>query len=209
MSEDLQNRRRAVYTGLKPYLSHAMLERALEHWEQHHARAPRFALQRFVHEVCQLADLRERRSDIHLNLVQAMNMPAESLLDDAPVRGNRNNPDTATPEQYHAFEQLLNRILHQLDDQTDQQLRLDLLASLRHEQFPEGMLHQLQRWLLDREGLAVGDAPTEALRAIVNRAYVLLAQYRGPGTADEILQRATQATRREHPEWTDALAGLL
>jgi hypothetical protein len=209
MSEDWQNRRRAVYTGLHPYLSEEMLIRALEHWEQHYAEAPRFALQRFVHEICQLADLRERRSDIHLNLVQAMNMPADALLDDSPVRGQVHDPDAATADQYRAFEQLLNCFLDQLDESTDQQLRLDLLASLRRQHYSDPLLHQLQRWLLDGEALASGNASIATLRAIVNQAYVLLAQYRGPGTADQTLHQATERVRSAQPALTDALAGLL
>lgn len=209
MSEDLENRRRAIYTGLKPYLSRPLLEQALEHWEQHYARSPRFALQRFVREVCELADLRERRSDLHLNLVQAMNMPAESLLDDAPARTQASQPGGATRAHASAFGALLQRLLEQLDDSTDHQLRLDLLASLRREQFPEVLLHQLQRWLLDREQLDIGDAPLEGLRAIVNRAYVLLAQYQGPVVADQVLHQATADLRNEHPDWVDAMAALL
>ncbi len=209
MSEDLENRRRAIYTGLEPYLSREMLERALAHWEEHYTRAPRFALQRFVQEICELADLRDRRSDLHLSLVRAMNMPVESLPDGAPVRTQSTIPEAATPAQDRAFEALLHRFLRQLDDSTDHQLRLDLLASLRREQFPELLLQQLQRWLLDREGLEISAAPIEGLRAIINRAYVLLAQYQGPVVADQVLRQVTGDMRDQHPELVDAMAALL
>ena len=209
MSQDLHNRRRAIYTGLHPYLSRDMLKRALEHWEEHYSRSPRFALQRFVHEICQLADLHQRRSDIYLNLVQAMNMPADSLLDDAIVNRDNNPADKATSKQLRTFDQLLERFLEQLDSKTGQQLRLDLLTRLRQDQVPESILNALQRRLLDGERLDTLPAPVETLRGIVNHAYVLLTQYQGPVHADQVLQKATGALREAHPELTDALAALL
>ncbi len=209
MSNDLHNRRRAVYTGLHPYLSRDMLKRALEHWEQHYAQSPRFALQHFVHEICQLADLQQRRSDIYLNLVQAMNMPVESLLDDGMINPDAGPAKTATRDQVKAFEQLLDSFLEQLDQKTDQQLRLDLVARLRHEPVPESLLNSLQRWLLDGEPRDTAPASVETLRAVVNHVYVLLTQYQGPVLADQVLQRATGAMRQAHPELTDALAALL
>lgn len=101
------------------------------------------------------------------------------------------------------------RFLRQLDDSIDHQLRLGLLASLTREQFPEVLLHQLQRWLRDREGLETSDAPLEGLHAIVNRACVLLAQYQGPVMADQVLRQVTGDMRNQHPELVDAMAALL
>jgi hypothetical protein len=75
MNNDLALRRRAIYTGLRPYLEEDALLDALMHWENHFATAPRFTLQKFVAELCKDGDLRSRRADILLSLVQALSMP--------------------------------------------------------------------------------------------------------------------------------------
>jgi hypothetical protein len=101
MSNDIALRRRAIYTGLKPYLEDDALLDALMHWENHFATAPRFTLQRFVAELCKEGELRRRRADILLSLVQALSMPATSLLPD-PLQ-HRQQAETASSDDSMAL----------------------------------------------------------------------------------------------------------
>lgn len=207
MNDDLRHRRRAVYTGLQPYLDEEQLRRALEHWQRHYARAPRFRLQRFVHEVCQLAELGEHRPDIHRSLVRAMTLPAESLLQEpeAPAWESEH----ADADQRRAFVLLLDALIAGVPGLRSQQLCLDLLSSLRRDRFPQTLREELRNWLIERDEPRLDATPAEALRALINRSWALLTERLGPETADRLLHQACDQVRAEAPELADALARLL
>jgi len=188
MSQDLAIRRRAIYTGLKPYLPEQELLDALLHWESHYANAPRFTLQRFVSELCREGDLRSRRADVLLSLVQAMSMPVQSLLPD-PLQdartGKRHNDSDV-----RAFQLLIEALLEITSKDPRYSLRLDLVASLDTRKLSTSVAHALQRWLADKAPLTLSGVEISVLRALVNRTYVILCEREGPVTADKLLATA-------------------
>lgn len=188
MSQDLATRRRAIYTGLKPYLPESELLDALLHWESHYASAPRFTLQRFVSELCREGDLRTRRADVLLSLVQAMSMPAQSLLPDPmqDVRVTRTQNDS----DVRAFQLLIDTLLDINNKDPRYSLRLDLVASLDTRKLSTPVAHALQRWLADKVPLTLSGVEISVLRALVNRTYVILCEREGPVTADKLLASA-------------------
>jgi hypothetical protein len=209
MNDDLRHRRRAVYTALHPYLDGESLQQALEHWQQCYSDAPRFRLQRFVHEVCQLANLRERRSDIHLSLVQAMNMSADALLEDPAAPVAQRETDQADAGEQRVFTLLVDTLIAGVPADERQQLCLNLLSSLRRDRFPASLRDDLRLWLIDNGAARMSGASVPALRAVINRSWVLLTERLGPATADRLLQQACDRTRARAPELADELARLL
>lgn len=188
MSQDLATRRRAIYTGLKPYLPEPELLDALMHWESHYASAPRFTLQRFVSELCREGDLRTRRADVLLSLVQAMSMPAQSLLPD-PMQDMRTTR-TQSDSDVRAFQLLIDTLLDINNKDPRYSLRLDLVASLDTRKLSTPVAHALQRWLADKAPLTLSGVEISVLRALVNRTYVILCEREGPVTADKLLAAA-------------------
>lgn len=189
MSQDIALRRRAIYTGLKPYMEEPALLDALLHWESHYANAPRFTLQRFVSELCREGELRLRRADVLLSLVQAMSMPAQSLLPD-PMQGMRRETHRLDDEM-RAF-QMLTETLLEATSNARYSLRLDLIASLDTRKMPTQVAHALHRWLADKAALQLSGVDINVLRAFVNRSYVILCEREGPVAADRMLARAAE-----------------
>ena len=207
MRHDITVRRRAIYTGLKPFISEEELLNALAHWEAHYATAPRFTLQRFVSELCREGELRQRRADILLSLVQAMNMPVKSLLAD-PLPDRESLPSTSVSETA-AFETLMNALIDGGNKTKRFSLRLDLLASLDTRKMPVQFCHAMQRWLGDKAPLNVTGVSTELLRAMVNRAYVIMCERQGPVLADKTLAAAVSQVVAERPELERVIKKLL
>lgn len=207
MIDDLATRRRAIYTGLKPFMEEQEVIDALMHWESHYATAPRFTLQRFVSELCREGDLRTRRADVLLSLVQAMSMPAQSLLPD-PLQRNDARPRLSISETA-AFEALMGALMEASSKDQRYSLRLDLLASLDTRKMPVQFCHALQRWLGDKAPLHVAGIDTRLLRAMINRAYVILCERVGPVQADRILAAAVAHVSRDRPELAPAVEQLL
>ncbi|MCH8543263.1 MAG: hypothetical protein LAT61_06825 [Alcanivorax sp.] len=165
-THELVDKRRAVFTGLKPFLPREDLMAALHHWETHYAERPRFTLQRFVADICQDESLRERRSAILLSLVQAMNMPVQSLLPD-PLAGQlpqrRSDASTDVPTDATtkdgsvktgssasvaaAFSALMEALSSRVPLSQRHSFRLDLLASLNRDTLPPPLVSAMQHWL--------------------------------------------------------------
>lgn len=207
MNSDIDIRRRAIYTGLKPFMEEEQLLDALLHWESHYSTAPRFTLQRFVSELCGEGTLRSRRADVLLSLVQAMSMPSQSLLP-APLQRTGVSPSVSISETM-AFEVLMNALMDATNKDQYYSLRLDLLASLDARKMPIQFCHSLTCWLGEKAPLDVTGVGTVLLRAMVSRAYVILCEREGPVIADRILAAAVSRVSLSHPEFNQAIKKLL
>tara|TARA_Y100001972_G_scaffold123077_1_gene169746 strand:- start:103 stop:732 length:630 start_codon:yes stop_codon:yes gene_type:complete len=209
MSNDIALRRRAIYTGLKPYMDEDALLDALMHWESHFANAPRFTLQRFVAELCKDADLRSRRADILLSLVQALSMPATSLLPDPLQHRHSTAPAANDLTEGSGFSALMLALFEVMPKDTQYHMRLDMLASLDVRKLPKSLLVALQRWLGDKDTLQPVQCDPALLRTIVNRCYVVLCERVGPVEADRLLARAANMAQQNNPALNRAISQLL
>ena len=194
MSQELQRRRRAIVTGLTPYMSEPLLIEAISLWQQNYADRPRFSLQGFVSELCQLFDLGERRHQIHMSLVQAMTLSDRELAADPLATSHTDNTD-AHPGTL-AFEQLMRHLWAGLGEPLASQLRLDLAARLRSTHTRNEVRLTMEYWLQSPQRtlapLAISD-----LREQLNRAYVLLCERLGPVGADHQLKEAYRKTLQQ------------
>ena len=208
MNRDVSFRRRAIYTGLKPYLADEQLIDAVMHWQQHFAEAPRFTLQKFVSELCREGELRARRADILLSLVQAMNMPGASLLPD-PLASSAQQQNQRPAQPGAAFAALMTALFELTPGDNRYQLRLDMLASLDPNRLPQQVFYHVQRWLADNVPIQSLNGDARILRSLVNRAYVMLCERIGPVQADRILAAAVNRACEAHPSLNDEIEALL
>lgn len=207
MSNDLNLRRRAIYTGLKPFLDDSALLDALLFWEENYAGAPRFTLQRFVSELCREGDLRPRRNDVLRSLVEAMNLPARALLPDPLQRTTR---PSATATEVAAFAALAEALLESTSGTRRFSLRLDLLASLDAQRLPPPVISSLKEWLSDpHRALHLEQCSTAVLRSVINRTYVVLCERCGPVEADRLLALAVKNVEATDPDLAGPLSRLL
>ena len=189
MSQELQRRRRAIVTGLMPYMNEPLLLEAISLWQQNYAERPRFSLQGFVSELCQLFDLGERRHQIHMSLVQAMTLSEQELADD-PLASRDESPVEEHPCS-RAFEQMMHALWEGIGAAAASQLRLDLAAQLRSQQVGAEVRLTMEYWLQSPER-PLAPLALPPLRDQLNRTYVLLCERLGPVEADQQLKAAYQ-----------------
>ena len=200
-----ERHRRALATGLAPYLDSAAVAEAVALWQREYADRPSFSLQGYVSELCKRFELTGRRHDVHLNLVQAMSLPERRLAADplaSPNRGAAGHPGSA------AFKALMNELWAQLNAADASQLRLDQLADLRRAGLPDDQRQALEYWLNQPRSEPPALGP-KTLAPLVNRGYVLLCERFGPVRADRLLKVAVDRVRLDRPELGGALATLL
>ena len=207
MSQQQRNGREAVYTALQPFLKADTLHMAVDYWEQHFVNRAGGTLHRFITEIAHWQGLDHRRAEMLTALVAAMNTSTQRAAKGTVPHA------AATPQadntQVRAFESLMTGLLAEIDQLVAEQLRADLLVSLRGDRFPAAFLSRLRGWLLHRESLRPVSVDAGALRASVNQLYVLMAERIGPMEADRLLHQASEGARRSDPGLADAVARLL
>ncbi|MEX0607524.1 MAG: hypothetical protein WD382_01045 [Halofilum sp. (in: g-proteobacteria)] len=206
MSGAIRERREAVHSALQPYLTPETLDAAVDYWEQHFAHAVGGTLHRFVTEVCRQAGLAEQRAEMLVALNAAINRTRPPAT--ANETGASSEP-LADEQQLRAFEVLFDRILAGIDPLNSEQLRTDLVVTLRGDRFPSTFLTRLRGWVLHRQALRPVVVPIAALGATVNQLYVLMAERIGPVASDQALHRAIHDLREQHGELAGHLADLL
>ena len=193
MSQELQRRRRAIVTGLAPYMNETLLMEAVSHWQQHYSERPRYSLQGFVSDLCKLFDLGERRHQIHMSLVQAMTLSEKELASDpVAISNGRRESDPTTL----AFQRLLEALWDTLPPASASQLRLDMGAMLRGNAVTPETRLTMEHWL-QSPGRRLGELPLKVLRQQLNNAYVLLCERLGPVDADTCLKTAYNRARTD------------
>jgi hypothetical protein len=206
VSDNPQQRRNAVHQALQPFLPPSSLQKAVEYWERHFDQSGSGTIHRFVTDVCQSNGLANQRSEMLMAVVAAVN-PERTSAANAPMSEAGKAP--ADDAQVRAFEALVAQLLAQLDALTGEQLRADLIASLRPDRFPGPFISRLRGWLLHRRTLRPVEVSTSGLRATINQLYVLMAERLGPVETDRILHEANRRTRDDTPELADPLARIL
>lgn len=202
-----ERRRRALATGLAPWLEADQVVEAVALWQRDFADRPRFSLQGYVSELSRRFDLAHRRHDLHLGLVQAMSLPDRQLVAD-PLAGNGEGAGTDPHPATRAFQALMRTLWAGLGETEASTLRLDQSTDLRRGGLASAPRASVDHWLNHpRADLAPLDRDT--LRTLLNRSYVLLCERYGPVRADRLLKEAADRVRREHPALGPALNGLL
>lgn len=206
MSDNPRQRRDAVQQALQPFLPPESVQRAVEYWERHFGQKGGGTIHRFVTDVCRSNGLVTQRSEMLMAVVAAVN-PETTTAANAP--GSLAVPAPADDAQVRAFERLITHLMTQVDGLTGEQLRADLVGSLRPERFPGTFVSRFRGWLLHRRTLRPVEVSTSALRATVNQLYVLMTERLGPVETDRMLHEASERIRDETPEQPDALARIL
>ncbi|MEW6131948.1 MAG: hypothetical protein AB1591_02110 [Pseudomonadota bacterium] len=203
--------RRAIYTGLKPFLAEDELMAALSLWQARYSDGPAYALHGFVNEICADEPLRQMRNDIHRSLRQALFGPDEALDVDPLLqieRWNHGRDGMAAPAlTKHVmagkssakpstliFESVFEDFLHLIEERQPISLQIrnyiDMHLGKVLSNGPVSV--QVSRWLRGKQPRLDNGLEVAEMRTILHMAYVLACEYIGPTAADQMLAQAVR-----------------
>lgn len=198
MSQTLIKKKRAIYTGLYPYLESDNLVRAMILWEQKYADNPSFAVQHFINDICLGNDLKSLRRDMLLNLVKTLVLPDEELMPDPSMRiaMYRREHKIAESTEYTSrelvvFQKLVIALMEQISVDIRVSIKDYVLDNLAKSKIDSSIKRQLQLWLSKQvSAMKVAAPDIDDLRKVINFFYVGFCEYAGPVETDRILGKA-------------------
>ncbi len=203
---DLILRRRAVYTGMRPYFDDHELFKAITLWQTDYSEKPRFALSVFVARCCNRPELKAQRAKILASIFNAMDLPEAQLLPDA-INDTRYLPAgealsaTLSPSTEHEldhkttiFAKLMAQMLLKFNEEDDLNIRKFLAAHLNQIKTDERRIMHLREWLGGHTEMLGANYNVEILQKMINLSYVAMCEYVGPVKADEYLSQAIRET---------------
>lgn len=199
---DLVQRRRAVYTGLRPFFNDIELSKVLELWERDFSQKPMFALNVFVARCCTTPELKEKRGELLRAVISAMDLPLSQLLPD-PVKTLKSEAELKAESEHqldhvtHVFVALLTAMLTKYDLATQGGVRNFVIENLDKLKFELRGAQRMRDWLSGQSTYLAANYKIDVLQKLVNLAYVAMCEYVGPVKADQLL---AQALREVEPE---------
>jgi hypothetical protein len=195
-------RRRAIYTGMRPYFDDHELLAAVNLWQAEYAQKPKYALSVFVARCCSTPQLKAQRATILGSIFSALDFPENKLLGD-PLEALKHSQEAAAAHQHvqdnktQVFAALLMHILQKFNAPNQQLIRNYLISHLPKIKTDERRLMHLRVWLSHDDLQAVAlqaNYGAEILQQLINLSYVAMCEYAGPVKADQFLSQAIKET---------------
>lgn len=200
---DLVLKRRAVYTGLKPFLSANEMAPALSLWETEFSSKPTYALASFVTRCCTTDELRRIRTQILSAIIAALESPESLLLSDPGSQVGRLTMSDADSYQVvldaknSIFIALSSRLWAAVDEITEKSIIDFILRNLSHLKLNSEHAGNLKDWFINRNAAFPCNFELATLQKLINLNYIALCEYYGPVKADRLLSQATHAVEPE------------
>lgn len=207
----LMQRRRAIYTGLLPYLEGEDIYTALWLWQDRFSSQPALALHAYIHEITPLMGKAVSRSELHRSLVAAQGRSMGELAPDPyndmlAYREGRLKVSSLASEQTVAvlpstrvFEAILFEYFQSIDTtqpSVTDKIRRYIAQHVTHLDLPLPAFTELGHWL---NGLRVHlhqPYTVEEIRRLLHIGYIGGCEYLGPTMTDTLLATAVKKTER-------------
>ncbi|MCB5189523.1 hypothetical protein LG198_02105 [Methylobacillus arboreus] len=195
---DIVLRRRAIFTGLRPFLNDDELLPAIGLWEREYAVQPVFALSGFIAKCCTRPALKAQRGQMLRAVVGAMELPEGQLLpdpgtqlgDEVPRAQRLASPSLSADDKTSMFAILLQAMLSLVEPALQGVIRNRLLQQLGKQKL-EGLRQQaLHDWLAGHSAMLTHSYSLDLLQLFINQAYVVMCEALGPVKADQLLAQA-------------------
>jgi len=192
-------RRRAIYTGMRPYVDDAKLLDAIKLWQAEYSHKPKFALSVFVARCCDSPEHKEARANVLKSIFIAMELQPDALLPDPFLdlkvvhKTAAGNPADAT-QQTKMFVVLMQQVFAKLQKADEKQVRLSIQAHLPELRTDRMRMMYLREWLAGSTQTLEGQFDLELLQKLVNCCYMAICQQLGPVKADQYLGQAIKET---------------
>ncbi len=199
---DLVQRRRAVYTGLRPFFNDHELSSALMLWERDFSNKPKFALNVFIARCCTTDALKEKRGEMLRAVIYAMDLPEDQLLPD-PQQLIKSEDEIKAEASHQldnvtsVFVALLTALLKKYDYATQSGIRNFLVDSLVKLKLEARNEQRIRAWLSGQSTQLTVNFSIDVLQKLVNLAYIAMCQYVGPVKADQFLAQALKEAESE------------
>lgn len=208
-NEEAIRRRRAVYTGLRPFMEEEQLMASLLIWEARFADGPVYALHGFVSEICQQAGLKSRHGEIYRSLMRALTVDETQLHPDptarletyAKGRAPADAPSSAEPAPvgdcahtvvFAAMGDALLGALEESDAERAFKVRVEVMDRLNEMRLPPRQVQAVNRWLMQQSRDLPCDLDVTVLQELLHRVYVRSCELFGPVRVDQALAEATR-----------------
>lgn len=196
---DLILRRRAIYTGLRPYFDDESLLEAIHLWQIKYSDKPKFAFAEFLSECCQNNGLRSQRTNILSSIFKALDLPEHALLPDPFDIALDHLADQIPAEKICddttiLFVHFYDNLLSALSEKDALTVRIHIL-----NQFPDLRLDELRKayfrdWLNQKLTKLPVSYELAAMRQLINFAYVGMCELLGPVKADQLLAQTMKTS---------------
>lgn len=197
-SSEMILRKRALYTGLQPFLRDTELMEALILWESRYANQPKYSLRYFVADLLQSLERPLEHKQLLVNLVATMAKPVTDLLPDpspalSAYKTRRRTSATASYAlaEVEAFCILIDKWLSLVQSSAAVDIGHFVLHNLDRLKIDTDLKVQTARWLEDEnQPIRLPRVEIQELRKIINLFYVGFCEYLGPTRADALLAEA-------------------
>ncbi len=197
-NSELTLRKRALYTGLQPFLRDTELMEALILWESHYADHPKFGLRYYVADLVKSLERPVEHKQLLVHLVATMNKPAEQLLPDPSpalsaykTRRRTSAYASYTLAEVEAFSILIDKWLSLAQSAAAMDIGNFVQRNLGGLKINTDLKLQVEQWLEDEnQRIKVPRVDIQDLRKIINLFYIGFCEYLGPAHADALLAEA-------------------
>jgi len=197
-------RRRAIYTGLAPFLEQEERLLIMNIWQKKYSNQPAYALNKFLSEICEFLKGKCSRGEINQKLVWALGQPEESLEKDPlelmETYSKRFTLDNIADKEFlpHeiVFESMYTLLLRDIDTAeygaSSKTIRalLDKLPALELDTKYE----DVEAWILTKSKMTTRILNRDQMHAIIHEVYVSACKICGPVAADKIMSAAVRET---------------
>ncbi|MFJ5445502.1 hypothetical protein ACIKP9_04605 [Methylobacillus methanolivorans] len=193
MTVDIALRRRAILTGLRPFLDDDALLSAVALWAREYANQPPFALSGFVAKCCARAEHLAQRGQMLRAIIAAMELPPSQLLPDPGSQGEilaAVAEQARLNDQTQMFSLLLSALIGLSDASMQSMIRSRLLQQLTKQKLEREPHQVMQDWLAGHVVSLTKNYDLKLLQALVNQAYIVMCEVLGPVKADQLLANA-------------------
>ncbi|WP_152553392.1 hypothetical protein [Methylotenera sp. L2L1] len=201
---NLTLRRRAIYTGLKPFLNATEMAQALGMWETEFSLKPPYALASFVTRCCTTDALRRIRTQILRALITALESPEALLLSDPgsqvgkqTLADDKDDSTVVLDAKNSVFVALSSALWTTVDEATEKSIIDFILRNLTHLKLSSEQSRKLKDWFINRNTVFPCNFELTTLQKLINLNYIALCEYYGPVKADKLLSQATNAVEAE------------
>jgi hypothetical protein len=218
-SLSLTQRRRAIYSGLYPYIQGDELLKAMCIWQQQYSSLPSFAIVNFVTEILEDTLLAPKRASIHLSITSSLMLGEDNLAPDPLedmydylVRTNgkeKANLVLAKAKQEavnlkvfdsradtcKVYEMVIDQLLKEVAAQSIQaakEIEISIVNKFKELEVDEETLKSIRKWLKDNTVLQI-TLDVNKLRDSLNAAYVTSCSWVGPSRTDKIMNSVIES----------------
>lgn len=188
---DLKTRRRAIYTGLRPYFDEPTLLEIMTLWQAKYSDKPKFAFTEFLSEICQARELRAQRAQILSAIFKALALPEHALLPDPLDTVDQVSDSSVALLECDQTTLILMRffdaLMARLSSQHASSVRRYMLEQLKQLALDEQRLSYVRDWLAQLASTVFIRLTLAEMRMLVNLAYIAMCELLGPVKADQLL----------------------